>query len=524
VDSLVFDARTYKIIGFALGLFLAYRCRHLEKRWAAVFLVPFIITFTISHLTAQWFKGLTSSITSNDMFWALVGIVGGEIISIALMVTIIGILAANLMREQGLLKQDEPSPRDRYFQERVQTKVEEAALKKLEKQLELGQGEPSKGDYSIPVEVRVSHEVIIGGSGSGKTTLILEDIANDLQSACSLVVFDSEGDIYERLLKVDHPRVVLIDPSDECPVSLSLFPSDVDRATELITFALDAINNPLTPPMKNMLRFVVRLCLQTENPTIHTLREVFTDFPKFERHIDQLPETAQAFFKTEFRAQKETRDRLTQRIFPLCDREDFVRVFSGRQTLNIKEKLDEGTLFLVRTPDEFFTRFFTYLVYQVIQERNPNDELMPVYLYLDEAKTVWDGTLVSMLERARKRRLGLVLAFQTLPQDNEQSLISNTAIKAVACGVSPRDARALADSVDSHPDSLTRKRPYTFYFHVAGLHWRERQTDKTALMKLPRRSNIQLLKEKNRELYCVPVPREAPEPIPSDDMESVNKA
>ena len=412
-----------------------------------------------------------------------------------------------------------PEKLDSAFREEMHSRILQAVAQATEPKKE-----PPVPDYSISVETRCSHQVIVGGAGSGKTTLILEQIAEDLQKACSLVVFDSEGDIYPKLLKVDHPRVVLIDPSDECPVSLSLFPSDVDRATELITFALDAINNPLTPPMKNMLRFVVRLCLQTENPTIHTLREVFTDFPKFERHIDQLPDTARDFFKTEFKAQKETRDRLTQRIFPLCDREDFVRVFSGRQTLNIREKLDEGTLFLVRTPDEFFTRFFTYLVYQVIQERDPNDELIPVYLYLDEAKTVWDGTLVSMLERARKRRLGLVLAFQTLPQDNEQSLISNTAIKAVACGVSPRDARALADSVDSHPDSLTRKRPYTFYFHVAGLHWRERQTDKTALMKLSRRSNVEELKRENRK-WCNPTTNGGQRvTCPGDDMESVNKA
>lgn len=384
--------------------------------------------------------------------------------------------------------------------------------------------EPPPPDYSIPVETRCSHQLIVGGSGSGKTTLILEQIAEDIQSACSLVVFDSEGDILPRLLQVDYPRerVVLIDPEDECPVSISLFPKDLDRATELITYALDAINNPLTPPMRNMLRFVIRLCLLTPNPNLQTLREVFTDITKFEKHFDRLPETAQAFFTTEWKNQKDTRDRLTQRIFPLADQDAFAKMFSGTQTLNLREKLDEGSLILINTKigSVFFTRLMVYLIYQTIQERDPYGNLMPVYLYLDESKSLMDENIVTILEKARKRRLGLVLAFQSVPNEHQDSLLANTSIKAVAYGVTPRDARLLGDSVQRDPNMLAHKRPHTFWYHVAGKYNRNRETDHTSLMKLPKRTDLHELKRENRAKYCRQLTHE-PTP-PSSAQESGN--
>ncbi len=377
--------------------------------------------------------------------------------------------------------------------------------------------ESAAPDYSIPVETKCSHALVIGGSGSGKTTLLLEMIAEDLEAACSLVVFDSEGDIYERLLKIDHPNTVLVDPVDHEPVRLSLFPDAeneerrVAKATELLTFALDAINNPLTPPMKNMLRFVVRLCLKTPNPSLQTLREVFNDFSKFAKYVDQLPETPQAFFKEEFQAQKLTRESLTQRIYPLAD-SPFAKMFTGVQTLDLKKALDDGTLILINSSNHhlgndgyvFFTRFMVYLLYQIIQERDPLQDNMPVYLYLDEAKDVVDENIVTMLEKARKRRMGLTLSFLTeggIPQAHAHSVLESTAIKAIRCGIGGGDAKKLAAYMDDNPNALTRKRPYHFYFYVANKYARYRETDRTALAKLPKRKDVDALKEQNRDLY-----------------------
>ena len=98
-----------------------------------------------------------------------------------------------------------------------------------------------------PDEVRFEHAHILGGTGHGKTQLLQRMIHADLVAAKadgrSVVVIDSQGDLINKLLRLDlfdpdqagslADRLVLIDPNDiEFPAALNLFDAHLDRLAD----------------------------------------------------------------------------------------------------------------------------------------------------------------------------------------------------------------------------------------------------------------------------------------------------
>lgn len=319
--------------------------------------------------------------------------------------------------------------------------------------------EPEPEKPSIPDELRFEHTLILGASGHGKTQLLSEFIAKDLTKPCSIVVFDSQGDLIHKILKVDFPRsrAVVIDPTDiQFPVALGLFDFQTEGVTpyerernlnsviELLTFVLNSLLDArLTSKQDVTLRFVIRLCLVIPDATIHTLRDIFSDgFHKYTEHLPKLSETAQQFFRSEFQSKQfiETREQILRRIYSILENQTIERMFSHpKSKLRMGEILNEGSIVLINSAKNllkeegsaFFSRFMVATLAQAIQERTPGDNL-PVFIYIDEAAPIIDENITGILETARKYKVGLTLAFQSLgqiPHDLQHSIITNTAIK-----------------------------------------------------------------------------------------------
>jgi hypothetical protein len=97
----------------------------------------------------------------------------------------------------------------------------------------------SKFSFSIPTSSRFEHTHIVGGSGHGKTqllqNLILSDLALVREGSGSLIVIDSQGDMFRKVSKLRaigelSDRVVLIDPTEIfSPPALNLFDFGLDR-------------------------------------------------------------------------------------------------------------------------------------------------------------------------------------------------------------------------------------------------------------------------------------------------------
>jgi hypothetical protein len=403
-------------------------------------------------------------------------------------------------------------------------------------------------DYSVPIETRCSHQLILGSSGHGKTQLIAEQVAGDLSRPCSVVVFDSQGDLINRILKVDHPRVVLIDPTDiEYPPALGLFDfnaggdtaydkeRNLNNVIELLSFVLNSLlDSKLTSKQDVCLRFAIRLCMVVESATIITLRDVFAGRFDHKPYLSKLSETARDFFETEFYSKQfqETREQILRRIYSILENQSLERMFKSPKTkLNMRELLDEGSVVLVNTAksflkeegSKFFTRFIVALISQAIQERRPGAHNMPVFVYLDEASNVVDENVATLLETARKYRAGVILSFQSLgqiPHDLQHSIITNTAIKCLG-GISAKDARALQDDVGVDAETLLRIPRLSFLFSVKNHFTRLHKVTLGVLELHPRRNKVKHLVEQNRAKYCVANDlRKNPPDIPGTNIDA----
>jgi hypothetical protein len=132
-------------------------------------------------------------------------------------------------------------------------------------------------------------------------------------------------------------------------------------------------------------------------------------------------------------------------------------MFAQRENkLDLFEATQGGKIILINTAkdllktegSQLFGRFFIAMLAQAALERStvPEDRRTPTFVYVDEAQEYFDDTIETILSQARKYRMGITLAHQTLDQLSPRlraAFLSNTSLKC-AGGVSAKDARALA--------------------------------------------------------------------------------
>lgn len=421
--------------------------------------------------------------------------------------------------------------------------------------------EPPPAPVTVPIlpkALRLEHTLILGGTGSGKTQLLSQLISRDIFTPCSIVVFDSQGDLLHNILKVNFPRerVVYIDPTDvENPVALSFFDFNTSGETtyereknfnsvvELLLFVLNSLDSSVTSKQELCLRFLISFCLEIPGATIHTLRELLSEstYKQYTHHLPKLSETAQAFFAQDYlsRSFTETREQISRRVYTILQ-SPLERLFSSpKSRVNMREILDNGSIVLINTANSFLkaqgssflARFMTAMVFQAIQERNPQKDNLEVFMYIDEAAPVISDQITNILETARKYKLGLTLAFQSLsqvPTEYQQSIITNTSIKAVS-GISAKDSRALSDDMGVKPEHLMATQKLTFFFYLKGVYLYPPYcpVEVGALGKLPQRTDLKQLIKENRAKYTQPriMKQDATKPdAPDDDITGWKKS
>lgn len=410
----------------------------------------------------------------------------------------------------------------------------------------------------IPKSLRLEHTLILGSSGSGKSQLIQTLLAQDLFTPCSVVVFDSQGDLLQEILKVDIPkeRIVYLDPTDvDHPIALSFFDfnnggitnyereKNFNSVVELLLFVLNSLDSTVTAKQELCLRMLIRFCLIIPNCTIHTLRELLSEqgFKRYSVHLNKVSETAQHFFKDEYLGKSfgETREQISRRVYTILESPLERILGSPKSRVNMKELLDGGSVILVNTAKSFlkeqgsafFARFITALIFQAVQERDPRRQNTDVFLYIDEAAPVISEQVVTMLETSRKYRMGITLAFQSLsqiPTEFAQSIITNTSVKAVS-GVSAKDARALADDMHTIPEILLRTRKLEFFLYIKGMFGITQRIEINELEHAPARTDLRALLQYSRARFSRQEPTKETSPknipdSPDNDIDVLNKA
>ena len=115
----------------------------------------------------------------------------------------------------------------------------------------------------------------------------------------------------------------------------------------------------------------------------------------------------------------------------------------------------------------------------------PEDRRTPTYVYVDEAQEYFDDTIETILSQARKYRVGITLAHQTLDQLTPRlraAFLSNTSLKCVG-GVSARDARALSSELHTTSEFIEsmRRRGHRTEFAV----WLKHRTPEALRLSVP---------------------------------------
>jgi hypothetical protein len=354
--------------------------------------------------------------------------------------------------------------------------------------------------FRVPEETRFEHCHIIGGTGHGKTQLLQRLIHDDLLAARedgrSVVVIDSQGDLINKLLRLelfspDAPgglgdRLVLIDPSDiEFPAALNLFDAHLDRTetysaldrervlngvVELYeTFFGAMLGAELTQKQGVIFRYLARLMITIPGATLHTLMQIMEDGAPFKPHMGRLQGSARHFFATEFFAPSfaATKKQILRRLWGVLSTPAFERMFSQAENrLDLYAAMNAGKIILVSTAKDLLKqdgsallgRFFIAMIAQAALERSviPAKDRTPTFVYVDEAQEYFGDDVETILNQARKYRVGLTLAHQTLDQLSPRLravLHANTSLK-FAGGVSARDARAFAEELHTTSDFI----------------------------------------------------------------------
>jgi hypothetical protein len=428
--------------------------------------------------------------------------------------------------------------------------------------------------FSIPDDVRFEHCHILGGTGHGKTQLlqllVYQDLLKAQKDGRSVIVIDSQGDMIKTLSRLAlfspeaedslSDRLVIVDPSDiEYPVALNMFDSNQDRVDgyslverekllngiiALYSYLFGALlGAELTDKQGVIFKYLARLMLVIPDATIHTMRELMEDAEPFRLYVAKLDATTQRFFETQFfsRSFAPTKQQIARRLWSVLSHSTLDRMFSqARSSLDLFDAMNSGKIILINTAKDLLKeggsqvlgRFFISMIVQAAMERAtiPKDKRTPCYVYVDEAQEYFDESVSDLLIQARKYKVSLTSAHQTLDQLSpalRSTMMTNTSTKLIG-GVSAKDARAFAEEIRCQADYLQdiKKRKDETEFAC----WIRNVTGKPvtlfvplgAVERQPRLSGEehQAVIDKNRDQYCVrwdgsqPV---ASQPVPSPE-------
>ncbi|MEQ1618370.1 MAG: type IV secretion system DNA-binding domain-containing protein [Gemmatimonas sp.] len=410
--------------------------------------------------------------------------------------------------------------------------------------------------FAIPAEARFEHCHIVGGTGHGKTQLLQKLIHADLVAAQhqrrSVVVIDSQGDLIQKLSRLElfsphvsgglGEKLILIDPADvEHPAALNLFDAHLDRlreydpadrervlngVVELYETFFDALlGAELTQRQDVVFRYIARLMLTIPGATIHTLMDLMDNGKKYKPYMEKLEGSGRRFFETEFFSPSftATKSQIQKRLWGVLSTPAFERMFSQKDNkLDLFSAMNEGKIILVNTAKDLlkeegsriFGRFFTAMLAQAALERStiPEHKRTPTFVYVDEAHEYVDDRVETILNQARKYKVGLTLAHQHLDQLSTRlrsTLLSNTSVKCVG-GVSAKDARALAEELHTTPEFIggMKRSGKTSEFALWVKHVTPRAIRLTVPLGFLERQHTldeedyELLLEENRAKYC----------------------
>lgn len=328
----------------------------------------------------------------------------------------------------------------------------------------------------LPDSFRTRHVYVIGRSGSGKTTLVRNAILQDLEAGAGVGVIAPEQELLTQEILPFIPEhrwddVIYVNPADDTPVTFNPLHldagEDLDRKVDETLTALHRIfeedGATGAPRMDTILRQALYTLIPVPGTTLADIEKLLdrTDTRFRDSILAKIndPE-AERFWKQTYSAYPRDAhlsvvNRLGRFLRPAIVR----RMLCGDgPSLNVRRAMDEGKILLFNLSDGVLGEANAELLGQLIVAKLqlaamsradvPAEERRPFYLYIDEFQHfcgVAGRSYETMLSRARKYGLGLVLAHQQtgqIPEPLLKEILGNVST-LVAFSLSAADAKRI---------------------------------------------------------------------------------
>ena len=362
----------------------------------------------------------------------------------------------------------------------------------------------------LTLEERRRHLYVIGATGTGKTTLLTHMIYNDLSSGKGVAILDPHGDLSERLLaivpKERANEVVYFNPYDtEHPIGLNILElspniddDERQREKDLITSSVVSIFYKLYPPrymgprMEHILRNTILTALEQPESTLMTVYELLTNKNLRNQAVSRLPEgILKDFWKEEFEGlgsnqKAEQISPITNKLGRFLTASMTANIINQtKSTLNLEEIMNNGQILICDLSKgkigEDVSAFLGSIITAKLQlaalkrVHVPQNERKDFFLYIDEFQNFATKSFAELLSEARKYRLNVVLAHQTVSQiedkDFLQIILANVGTVIVFRTSSPLDEKTilpiLMPQVNEH--EISNLPSYHFYIKINAL-------------------------------------------------------
>lgn len=333
-------------------------------------------------------------------------------------------------------------------------------------------------------KLRTTHMHVLGASGRGKSKFLEHLIRQDIRHGEGLCLIDPHGELCDDLVRWlaetglhERRRIALVDPSVE-GWSVGFNPLDFGPRQE-IPFAVDAMvkacaqvwggeDTTKTPLLKRALRLVYHALAEKRLTLLeaHALTQPH-DQGGLRRYLTS--DLRDPIIGTEWAALNsmpparldEFFSSTNNRLLEFLASELLRNIIGQRErVLDLSRAMEEQAIVLVnlaprgRLSADNARLLGTLIVNDLLlKARQRPKGSAPFYLYVDECALFVNDDLGSILDETRKFGLHLVLAHQHLAQLRAVServyaaVMTNAQTKVVFGGLSPDDARVMAESV-----------------------------------------------------------------------------
>jgi hypothetical protein len=365
-------------------------------------------------------------------------------------------------------------------------------------------------NIGLIADERERHVYIIGGTGNGKTTMLEYGIVQDIRNGKGVAVIDPHGDSAKKLLQyIPEDRikdVIYFNPRDyDYPLGLNLLElpegltgsalaHEKDLVTEAVISVLSKIFDDNTDSnayrIERILRNTIHTAFTVEGATLFTVLRLLTEASyrkKVTRNLKD--ERLKRFWKEELgKAGEMQRVKISGGPITRIERfeasESAQRVLGqAKSTINFEDIMNSGKILICNFSkgglgEDTSTLFGTTVLAKLQlaawrREEMAEDERRPFYLYVDEFQNFASNSFMGFFSEARKYKLFVTIAQQSVSQLKEQSML-NTILDNVGTIVAFRSKSPATEELLLHQfkpyieqGDILNLPTYNFYAKIA---------------------------------------------------------